>query len=49
MYDFILNQWIMRKYNEINITNSVTKGYITQEEANAILTTLQVEVSCNKQ
>lgn len=43
--DFILNQWIMRKYSETNIANCVTKGYITQEQANIILATQQIEVS----
>lgn len=37
MYNFILNQWILRKYDENNIANCVTKGYITQEQANTIL------------
>lgn len=43
--DFILNQWIMRKYTETNITSCVTKGYITQEQADIILATPQVIVS----
>ena len=42
MYNFILNQWIMKKYNETNITNCVTKKYITQEQADTILATPQV-------
>lgn len=37
MYDFIKNMWIMRKYTEMNITNCVTKGYITQLQANTIM------------
>lgn len=36
MYDFILNQWIMRKYTALQVTKCVTKGYITQEEADVI-------------
>lgn len=42
MYNFILNQWIMKKYTETNIQNCVTKGYITQEQANTILATPQI-------
>lgn len=42
MYTFILNQWIMRKYTETNINNCVTKGYITQAQADVILATEQV-------
>ena len=45
MYDFIKNQWIMRKYTTTNIANCVTKGYITQAQADVILATPQVEVS----
>jgi len=45
MYDFILNQWIMRKYTETNIANCVAKGYITQGQADVILATPQIEVS----
>jgi len=45
MYNFILNQWILRAYDETNIANCVTKGYITQDQANTILSTPQVEVS----
>lgn len=45
MYDFILNQWKMRKYTTTNIANCVTKGYVTQDQANTILSTVQVEVS----
>lgn len=42
MYNFILNQWIMRKYTETNIANCVIKGYITQEQADTILGTPQI-------
>jgi hypothetical protein len=42
MYNFILNQWILRAYNETNIANCVTKGYITQDQANTILATQQI-------
>jgi hypothetical protein len=39
MYNFILNQWIMGKYTTTQIQNCVTKGYITQDQANTILAT----------
>lgn len=42
MYNFILNMWIMRKIDEVKVQSYVTKGYITQEEANAILVTPQI-------
>lgn len=41
MYNFILNMWIMKRYTETNISNCVTKGYITQEQADTILATPQ--------
>jgi hypothetical protein len=44
MYDFIKNQWIMRKYTETNIANCVAKSYITQTQADVILAMSQVEV-----
>lgn len=40
--EFILNQWIMKKYDAINIANCVTKKYITQEQADIILATPQI-------
>lgn len=43
--DFILNQWKMRKYNETNIANCVTKKYITQAQADVILATPQIEAT----
>lgn len=43
--NFILNQWIMRKYNETNIANCVIKKYITQEQGDIILATPQIELS----
>ncbi|WP_434351027.1 hypothetical protein [Trichococcus flocculiformis] len=43
MYGFILNMWIMRKINEVKVAEYVTKGYITQLEADIILATPQVE------
>ena len=41
-YNFILNMWVMRKINEAKVQEYVTKGYITQDEANMILATPQV-------
>lgn len=42
MYDFIKNMWIMGRYTTTNITNCVTKGYITQDQANTIIVMEQV-------
>ncbi len=42
MYNFILNMWVMRKIDEAKVLSYVTKGYITQEEANMILATPQI-------
>lgn len=42
MHEFIKNMWIMRKYTTTNITNCVTKGYITQIQSDDILATPQV-------
>lgn len=42
MYDFILNQWILGKYTATNIANCVNQGYVTQDQANIILTIAQV-------
>lgn len=42
MYDFILNMWIMRRLTEEQVQMYVTKGYITQAEADMILATPQV-------
>lgn len=43
MYQFILNMWIMRRITETQVQQYVTNGFITQEEANMILATLQIE------
>lgn len=40
-YNFILNMWVMGRYTPTQVQTAVTKGYITQEEANAILATPQ--------
>jgi len=42
MYQFLLNLWVMNRISEANIQNAVTKGFITQEEANAILATPKI-------
>ncbi len=42
MYDFIKNQWILGKYTTVNIEKCVTKGYITQDQANTIMSMNQV-------
>lgn len=41
-YDFILIQWQLKVFSNINVQNAVNKGYITQDEANTILATPQV-------
>lgn len=42
LYNFIRLQWIMGKYTPEQVQSAVTKGYITQEEADEILATPQV-------
>lgn len=42
MFDFIKNQWIMGKYDTAKVELCVTKGFITQEQANVILVIKQV-------
>lgn len=42
MYDFVLNQWIMKKFDTAKVQLCATKGYITQDQANTILATQQV-------
>lgn len=42
MYGFVLNMWVMRRITAEQVQMYVTKGYITQEEANMILATPQV-------
>jgi uncharacterized XkdX family phage protein len=39
MYQFILNMYVMGRYSESQVQSAVTKGYITQEEADIILAT----------
>jgi hypothetical protein len=38
-YDFLLNQWILGKITQTQIQTAVTKGYITQSEADTIQAT----------
>lgn len=40
LYLFILNMWVMGK-DESYVNNAFTKGYITDDEKNTILATLQ--------
>ena len=37
MYIFIKNQWVLGKYNETNMSNCVTKEFITQAQADEIM------------
>ena len=37
MYEFIKNQWIMGNYDSARIAKCVTKGYITQAQADEIM------------
>ena len=43
-YDFILNQWILRKYDAAKVNYCVGRKYITQEQADAIMATPQIDV-----
>ncbi|UKS27207.1 hypothetical protein LOZ80_38105 [Paenibacillus sp. HWE-109] len=38
-FEFLLNQWILGNLVETKVQTAVTKGYITTEQANAILAT----------
>jgi hypothetical protein len=38
-YDFLLNQWKLCKLTEEQVANAVMKGYLTQQEADAIVAT----------
>lgn len=38
----------MKRINETNVRNAVTRGYITQEEANMILATPQYDQVVSK-
>lgn len=41
-YDFLLNLWVLNRLSEAQINTAVSKGYITQEQANTILNTPKV-------
>lgn len=41
-YNFVLYQWQIRAWDQTNVQNAVTRGFITQNEASAILATPQV-------
>jgi hypothetical protein len=38
-YEFLLNQWILGNLTQTQMQNAVTKGYITQAQADAIIAT----------
>jgi uncharacterized membrane protein YwzB len=42
MYNFILNMWVMGRIDAIKVQSYVTKGYITQAEADMIIATPQI-------
>lgn len=42
MYSFILNMWIMKRVSPEEISTFVEKGFITQEEADNIMSASQV-------
>lgn len=42
MYGFILNMWVMKRIDQEKVQSYVSKGYITQVEADMILATPQV-------
>lgn len=43
LYNFIANMWVMRRYTAEQVQAAVTKGYITQQEADEILAMPQVK------
>lgn len=42
MYGFILNMWVMSRITATQVQAFVSKGYITQAEADMIIATPQV-------
>jgi len=42
LYPFLLNLWVMNRLTDAQVQNAVTKEYITQDEANAILATPKI-------
>ena len=45
LFNYVKNQWILRRYDEATIALCVTKNYITQAEADQLLAMPQQEVS----
>ncbi|TCW59009.1 hypothetical protein EC917_101263 [Bacillus thuringiensis] len=43
MYQFILNMWFMKKADETYVRACAAKGYLTQQEMDAILITPQLK------
>lgn len=41
MYGFLLNMWIMKKVNEVDLEKAVTIGRITSQEKDMIVSTPQ--------
>jgi hypothetical protein len=41
LYNYFLSSWKNHTIDETGIQNAVTKGYLTQEEANDIIATPQ--------
>lgn len=42
MFNFILFQWVMRKFTADQVNACVTKKFITQDQADTILETQQI-------
>lgn len=42
MYQFLLNMWVMGKVDAVFLQGQVTKGRITQQEYDMIITTPQI-------
>lgn len=43
MYQFLLNMWVFNNLSEERLQNYVTKGFVTQEQANQIMATPRAE------
>lgn len=41
MYAFLLNMWVMKRVNEIDLQGQMNRGRITQEELDMIIATPQ--------
>lgn len=42
MFEFLKNMWIMRRIDEIYLSNQVSKNRITEDEKSIILSTPQI-------